>query len=399
MRNFTYQALTENEELRTGEISAKSAATALEQLEAQGLRVLLIREVNGVVTAPAGTEDRAHEAQATIGESLLSERVAHLLAKRKSLAPALQAFAEELPRSRARRDLFSLADRIQQGASVEELTTRPLVMDLWLPIIGGSSGLGTGYLQDALHEAERTFANRTRIARSVAYPVAVFLMALAVLVLLGVVVVPAFREIYDDFGMSLPGITRLVLGFSGLLLHRPLELLVSVLLILAIAYSIFFVLRHWLLPSRWFGTLLDGSSQQVSEMAVFVRRLAEALNAGLAPSDALLLVGESSKHGWINREAQRLAHGLRAGIPGQQILAGSVLPATVVHALGAGPEGTPHVSLLQAIADGYFERVSNRFTWAVGFWPQLAILCVGVVVLIVVLSLYLPLVTLINGLI
>src|SRR5690606_24583050 len=110
------------------------------------------------------------------------------------------------------------------------------------------------------------------------------------------------------------------------------------------------------------------------------------------------IAGESSQHAWISRESQRLAQGLRAGLPSPQILKGSILPATVVRALKAGPEGIPHVPLLQAIADGYFDRVSHRFTWMSGLWPQVAIFCVGIVVLVVVLSLYLPLVNLIDGL-
>ena len=52
MRNFTYQALTKDEQLRTGEIVAKSAAAALEELESQGLTVLLIRQAEGPAPEP-----------------------------------------------------------------------------------------------------------------------------------------------------------------------------------------------------------------------------------------------------------------------------------------------------------------------------------------------------------
>ena len=398
MRDFIYEALTDDEQLRTGVIAAENAAAALAELESRGLSVLLIRQADSLRAMPVGEAAEPVALFEAHGESLLDERVAQLLENRESLAPALRALADELPRGRSRRELTNLSRRMLSGATTKELTEPPLLVDVWLPLVGGGATTGTGYMNNVLNEAERTFANRAQVARSLVYPVTVLLMALGVLVLLGSTVVPAFREIYDDFGLSLPSITRLVLGFSSLLLERPLELLVSTLFIAAIAYGGIYALRHWLLPSRWFGTLLDGNSVQVSEMAVFVRRLAEALNAGLAPSDALLLAGNSSKDGWIRRESSRLARGLVRGNPSGQVLRGSSLPATVVHALQAGPEGAPHVPLLQAIADGYFERVNNRFNWAVGFWPQLAILFVGVVVLVVVLSLYLPLITLINGL-
>jgi type IV pilus assembly protein PilC len=144
-----------------------------------------------------------------------------------------------------------------------------------------------------------------------------------------------------------------------------------------------------------FGGLTKGSSRQVSGMASFVRRLAEALQAGFPLSAALRLVGRASGKGWLKRETQLLAEEVDSG---SEQPWPSKLPPTLLYALRAGFGATPNLVLLQELAELYAERVRTRYDWSTGFVPQIAILAVGLVVGIVVLAIFLPLAQLINGL-
>ena len=339
-----------------------------------------------------------HALRGTTGEQMLRERVTQLLEKRETLGPALTAFAEELPKGHARRELTGLSRKIQSGASVDELTRPPALTNVWLPLIGSDSSIGASHLQSVFAEAERDYANRAYIAKSMAYPAVVFLIALGTMVFLGIFVVPTFTSIFDDIDLRLPGLTVFIIGFSNALLHRPLQFLGTVAVAVLLAYGLIRLVRHWILPSRWLGVFLDGNSQQVTEMAGFVRHLAEALSAGLPLADALLVVGSNSKHCWLRWESLRLYDNLVSGVDIHTALQDSALPATVNLALQAGPQGTPHVGLLQTIAESYFERVRDRFKWSSGFLPQLAIICIGGVVALVGMALFIPLVDLVKGL-
>ena len=135
-------------------------------------------------------------------------------------------------------------------------------------------------------------------------------------------------------------------------------------------------------------------------MATFVRRLAESLNTGLPLPTALRLAGQSSGKPWLHREATALAHGLETDwAENERPLWAASLPASVVYALRAGPDGGPNIRLLQEMAEIYAERVRNRFNWSTGFLPQISILIVGFVVAMVALALFLPLRNLLNGLV
>ena len=402
MREFFYQALAEDQQLCTGQITASSAAAALETLEAQGLSVLLIRQIDEKTVAVPTTPDRAHRlirASTNAGTKVLIERVGEMLEKRAVIAPALAAFAEEMPSGRARREMSDLATRIHAGSTAEEFAQSPNFARTWLPLVGNQSTVGGAHLQDVLAEAERVNANRTQMKRILAYPVTVIVIAFLVFVLLAVMVVPTFDDIFDDFNLRLPGTTLMVMGFSRLVRFNPFMFIGVLLVGCGVFYLCLKILREWILPGRMLGVFLNGNSQQVAEMAVFVRRLTEALSTGMSLVDALELVGLNSRHRWLRHEAQQLADGI-AHDPGdsQRFLRRSSLPATVAYALQAGPEGTPHVPLLEALAETYTERLRGRVNLATGFLPQFAIMAVGIAVGIVVMALFIPLVELINGL-
>ncbi len=397
MREFSYQALTKDEELRTGQIAAASAAAALAQLESQGLTVLLIRQLE----SPAVAEPTASVVSPTglrEEDRILRERLSEMLEKRATLAPALAAFAEELPRGRTRRDLHKLSVKLHEGVTVDELSQSRDLTTRWLPLLGSGGTVGSGPLQDVFAEAERESAIRTQLTRSLVYPVLVLLLSFFVVIFLAIAVVPTISSVFYDFGLALPRLTTAIVNFSDELRNHTWRFFLSLGVFCGILYAIFYLLKQWILPGRWLGAFLNGNSLQVTEMAGFVRRLAEALSAGLPLAAALKLAGRGSPHRWLRREAQSLADAFERDPMPAQRLKNSSLPATVVYALQAGPEGTPNIRLLQELSEIYSERVRNRFDWATGFLPQFSILAIGIVVGIVVLALLLPLVQLINGL-
>lgn len=75
----------------------------------------------------------------------------------------------------------------------------------------------------------------------------------------------------------------------------------------------------------------------------------------------------------------------------------NVLTFTILHALGSG-EQRARIRLLREIGACYAERARRRFSWTRGIVEPLAIVVIGLVVGTVVLALFLPLISLIQGL-
>ena len=406
MPEFKFEAVTKDDEAQSGQITAASAAAALAELESRGLTVRSLQQVehegpesDASPSFSAASVTNSHRSSVN-DDQFLRERITAILEKRDALAPALEAFAEEMPVGRRRRDLRRFVARLRGGATVDELCQSKDLTTTWLPLLGGTSSLKSGrFLSDLFSESSRENLESSQWTRLFAYPLFILVASIAVLVFLSVAVVPTFGDIFDDFELDLPGMTILVVSFSRLIrFHFGLMLLITAGCVLT-AYIALRLLKALKFPGRMFDTLTNGSSRQLTVMATFVRRLAESLNTGLPLPTALRLAGQSSGTPWLLRESSALAQGLESGRADDHRPPWAVsLPASVVYALRAGPESEPNVRLLQEMAEIYAERVRNRFDWSTGFLPQISILVVGLVVAMVVIALFIPLVELINGL-
>ena len=134
----------------------------------------------------------------------------------KPLAPALFAYAQELPPGRRRRRLQRMAKQLEQGYDPSH-ELRP----------AKSTKIGFVYSASARRRATRvrspaessmSFSERTifvrQFASALAYPLLLFAVSLAILLFITWWIVPTFQEIFADFGIVFPAATRLALRIS-----------------------------------------------------------------------------------------------------------------------------------------------------------------------------------------
>src|SRR5699024_5243231 len=85
------------------------------------------------------------------------------------------------------------------------------------------SGERTGNLDDTLDELasyyERQHALKKKIQSTMAYPIVLSVLIVAVLVFMMIVIVPQFENVFESFGGELPFITKWVIGLSGFIQH------------------------------------------------------------------------------------------------------------------------------------------------------------------------------------
>ena len=350
---------------------------------------------------------------------LVQTRIAGCLSRSQQLAPALAAFAEELPSSRSQRELRHLAEQLNRHATPEEIFKSATRHPTWLPLLmaagkppteasqEGSTENSPGskkiapestFLQALLTETAHNHRFLGQQKRVMAYPLVVLVLALGVLVFLSVTVVPGFGEIFDDFDLQLPGITLLALNLSDLIRFHAGRLVASMLACGVLGYLALRLLTAGGLLGHWFGFLTAGSSNDVVSVALFTRRLADLLDADLTLPTALRLASCGCRRGTLRRSAYQLAsHYEQTDIPSEMAPRG--LPPTLTAAITAGgPNQKPSTVLLWELADMYGQWVQQRFSRSGGLVGPLAVWAAGLVVGFVVLSLLVPLFDLINGL-
>jgi type II secretory pathway component PulF len=405
MALYYFQAIDNSGKYVAGEQEAASVQQALVELEGRGLTVQSI----GLSPAPAAhANDTASSGQPSgpqpsLGkkaeQEVLRSHIATILDRGITILPALEAYAEELPAGRPRRQMKSLCRVITIGDTGQATAALVQSPEYWIPLLSAatSSADAGQILDEFLSESRRTDEIRQQWWLTLAYPIALVCLAGLVMVGLSVFVIPEFGRIFDEFDLELPELTLWVLnGASWLSNWRGL--LVAVLVLAAIGAMLLLIRRFPASRIGWWSDRLRLPLSRRSALARFSRFLADLLEAGVSVPDSLRIAGFTVNHSRLQRSAWNLANQLDTAGNRPERIKPKALTAAVIYALSADLPATSRVRLLRDISACHAERVRIGLSWTSGIVEPLGICFVGLVVGMVVLALFLPLVRLIEGL-
>src|SRR5437016_8916567 len=117
--------------------------------------------------------------------------------------------------------IAELALSIEGGSTFSEaLAQHPKVFNrLYVNMVkagelGGVLEVVLNRLSEFMEKAQKI---KGKVIAAMFYPVAVLIVATAILIILMVKVVPSFKQVFEGMGMQLPAFTRLVLGISEII--------------------------------------------------------------------------------------------------------------------------------------------------------------------------------------
>lgn len=355
-----------------------------------GQREGLVVETNADKSAGLGEEQI----------STLVQSVGAASAARVPLEVTLAALAEEQDDPQLAKVARRLSEQLQTGATIDQAVAS---LGAQLPEeIGGllRAGVESGDLAGTVERfaQERLAARRARlqIRTALAYP----LLILAILVPLGLFlslyVIPMFGELYEEFDLSLPGVSMFVLAAAR-------QLPVLIIAFLAIAIGLPTLLR--LVGGRWMvhrvrsATPLLGRLWMWSGQREFAAMLASFLDLRLPMPSAVAHTGDVLRDRSLARACRGVGQRVQQGLPLSQSLAQSIHFDRSLVALVAWGESHGLLSeALRVAAEVFDDRIEQRVTWLRRMLPPLTMIAVASVAFIVVVSLMIPLVKLIEGL-
>lgn len=239
--------------------------------------------------------------------------------------------------------------------------------------------------------------------RVLGYPLFMASITFIFLMVLGFTVIPVFGEMYREFGLRLPVVTEILLGFSGFLNSYPTVAILgtaTLLALLASSFSIIGMLFHKLQIISVIGFWVAGSKRNVESMTRWLSVLAELIELGFSPSRAIPIAATACSSPFLKAVSQALANELQSIAHGQKkelnpsVVSG--LPATVVHALFSATSPSP--SLLRQIAYANRVRYESRVQRLGGLLGPVTTIFIGMFVGFVILALFLPLISLVSSL-
>lgn len=400
MPSFHYQAKNANHEQVAGELQAGSLAAAVAELESRGLTILAIGSTPlpdpaiGVNPFASGSPPQ----HSVTEQAALVQHLGQVMERGRGLLPALRAYAQELPTGRQRLELATVIHVLEQGDATRAAGTLATLPGYWIPLLGAATASRDPgrILREFVQESQRASELSRQWWLALAYPVLLGGLALAVLVALSVFVIPIFRDIFTGFGLRLPVFTIFVLSVAEWISSG--RILIWVAAILAGGWLLWLALRIVPVSVRnWFSDHLAFRWGRATALARFSQFTADLLEAELETPRALRLAGMATGNAPLRRAADRAAAEIESG--NQLSPVGSrMLTATVLHALQSQTNVASRIQLLREVSACYAEQARRRLSWTRGIIEPLAICAIGFVVGATVLALFLPLVSLIQGL-
>ena len=322
-----------------------------------------------------------------------------------SLAQGLTLIAENMTNKKLAHCVQRIAARLSAGEELSlSLRQYPKV---FAPITVGLIEAGeTGGILDQVLERiallmEEQAKIRGQIIGALVYPSLVFLLAISVSLGLLIFIVPKFKDMFDGMGAELPALTSFMLTLSKLVTSWQFAV-GAPLAILGLLYGFRTVYASKVgrlrIDTAIFRVPLFGDLILRSEMAGMCDTLATLVNSGIPIVDGLDRCVSASSNERIRTTIRR---GINLVMQGQELnysLAQSqVFPKLVISMIKIGEETGQLSFMLEKLAIFYKREVESTVSSLTKAMEPAVIFVVAAIVGTIVISLYLPMFSLIQN--
>ena len=372
--------------------AASSLVEARQRLVERGLFVYSVDPRKGVFSGLRLGRSRV------VGGSeflILNQQFNTLIKAGLPILRALDLLADRASSPKLRPVISQIRDRVREGKSLSEAVTDAGVFSKVYAtaiLAGEKSGNLAGVLDYYIAYQKVTTGVRKKIIATLIYPVLLVTVACIIVSYLVTSVIPKFAHLYQEMNVPLPGPTQLLIALTIDYRYPFLGLLVA---LIALAVVLFLWSR-----TEEGGLVFDrikfrmpfvGESLLKFQVAQFSRTLATLLSGGTplvaglqTATDAIsskLVRGAVTDATQMVREGESL-HGALA--------AKTVLPRMALDMIEVGESSGALAPMLTSIAEFYEEEVGLRLAAAVAVIEPAILVFMGLLVMFILISLYLP---------
>ncbi len=318
----------------------------------------------------------------------------------KSGVPLLQAFdivAKGTDNGSVSKLFLDIKSDVETGTSLSKAFRKyPLYFDnLFCNLVG--AGEAAGILDDLLDRLatykEKMEAIKGKIKSALFYPISVLVVAFVVVAVIMLFVVPAFKEVFSNFGASLPAPTEFVIALS--------DVFTSYWYIIfgGIGGSVYFFMQAWKRSPR-VQAIMDrlllkapifGSVVRKATIARWLRSLSTMCAAGVPLVEALDSVGGASGNVLYLDATKKIQQEVSTGTSLTVAMNhANVFPNMVLQMAAIGEESGSLDSMLSKSADVFEREVDDAVESLSSLLEPLIMVILGVLIGGLVVAMYMP---------
>jgi len=318
----------------------------------------------------------------------------------KAGVPLLQAFdivGRGNPNPSVTRLLNDIRNDVETGTSLSVAFRKyPLYFDnLYCNLVeaGEAAGILDQLLDRLAVYMEKTEAMKSKIKSALMYPISVLVVAFVVTAVIMIFVVPAFKEVFSNFGADLPAPTLMVIAISEIFVQYWW------LIFGGIGGGLYFFMQAWrrskkvqfmmdriMLKLPIFGVLVEKSC-----IARWTRTLSTMFAAGVPLVEALDSVGGASGNSVYEMATVKIQQEVSTGTALTQAMTNANLfPSMVLQMCAIGEESGSIDHMLGKSADFFESEVDDMVAGISSLMEPIIIVILGTVIGGIVVAMYLP---------
>ncbi|MBT8115292.1 MAG: type II secretion system inner membrane protein GspF [Arenicella sp.] len=394
MAAYEYQALDSKGKTVKGVANGDHAKQVRAELRAQGLVPLEVKSVSGNVEQ---TQDQTRRVKIRLNDlSILTRQMATLLESGMTVEETLSAVIKQSEGYKIKTVMSDIRSLVTEGYSLSDAIA--LYPNSFPEIYRASISAGeqSGTLDRVLERLadylEQSHSLQQKVSQAVIYPIFLFVVCTAILILLIVIVVPKVVKVYQDTGQELPLLTKMVIQLSEFLVNYGW-------LVAATVASIFFIFRYIFKqpgPRFWLDGIylkLAGLRKMVQNIdsARMSRTLAIMVGSGV-PILSSMRSSEAVMNNAVLRQDLKVAtEEVAQGVSIARALErNGNFPPLLVHMVASGENSGRLDHMLDKAATATENEMQTRISMMVSLLGPLMILIMGSLVFAIVMAILLP---------
>ena len=397
MARFIYTVQDAQGTVTTGAVDADDEDGAVQSLQTKGLFILSIQAED---TKSKGILSLKKMGGGSIsGREMVffGEQMSTLIGGGIPLVRALSLLSEHAENKALGAVLSSITKEVSAGGAFHKaLEKHPKVFnEIWVSLVqaGEVSGQLPSVLRQITAYSESQENVKSKIITAVSYPAVLFTMSMGVLFYFVLYIVPVFADIFRDFNLQLPMITRVIVGVSGIMTKYFVLMLVT-------AIGGVFAFRAYITtpPGRltWnhiqfnmplFGALIK--SMQIERMLTTMSTL---IRSGVSILNAVSVLEGAFKKNLIFQGALKQAkNDIASGRSiSESFRKTNIFPPMVTEMMWMGEESGKLPDIIVVLSKYYQEQIDQWLRRFSAMIDPILVVGIGGIVAVIVMSIFMP---------
>lgn len=397
---FSYVAVNEKNRKYRNRMTANTKEEVKRKLEQRGLIALSIDEVK------KGSQEDIPIWQRDLGGSkdvhtlkisnkrLLTfmHQMALMIRSGISLSVAMAVMCDTERDKNMLRILQEITANLYNGITLSQsLSSFKTFPTVYVNII--QTGEANGRLDEAFDKCvsllKKEITLKNKIKGAMIYPIFLLILTIALIIVMSIVVLPAFKDLFESFGSELPIMTQITMGISDVLLHYGW---LVVLIIVAIVVTLRILYKKNYTFCMWWSTFqlkipIIGEVLRLNQLTRFANMMATLTSSGVNILFALELSRDVVGNKFMSDCLNQVIEDVRIGTPINISLSRypKAFDPLFVSMIRVGEESGMLSDSLNKMADMYDEQATDatqRMTDAMT--PAMTIIIAGIVGFVVI---------------